>query len=226
MDIRNRLKRLKDDNEEMRKSLPEGQVSSVYVLRNNQTSFLSKRFCTMIERHHEAQREHKKSYLDRVTRQAKIAHPDITTQELNDIIETGDVDKLFKEQLLEQSKHAQASAALIFIQQQHNDILELQKSLVELHQMFIDMATIVEAQGELFDRIEDHIEQTAIYTAAALKELEKAEEAKIASRKRCCACCACGAAAAGAGAGAAAGGCCPCLSGAGPLAALAFCSVM
>ena len=127
---------------------------------------------------------------------------------------------------MEQSKHAQASAALIFIQQQHNDILELQKSLVELHQMFIDMATIVEAQGELFDRIEDHIEQTAIYTAAALKELEKAEEAKIASRKRCCACCACGAAAAGAGAGAAAGGCCPCLSGAGPLAALAFCSVM
>ena len=36
-------------------------------------------------------------------------------------------------------------------------MLELERSLMELHQIFLDMAVLVEAQGEMLDNIEAQV---------------------------------------------------------------------
>ena len=51
------------------------------------------------------------------------------------------------------------------INERHEAVKELEKSLMELHQVFLDMAVLVEAQGEMLDNIE---QQVSIFCPAAL----------------------------------------------------------
>jgi len=43
---------------------------------------------------------------------------------------------------------------LVEIQERHAAVRELEKSLLDLHQIFLDMAVLVEAQGDMLDNIE------------------------------------------------------------------------
>ena len=43
------------------------------------------------------------------------------------------------------------------VQERHEAVKELEKSLMELHQVFLDMAVLVEAQGEMLDNIEQQV---------------------------------------------------------------------
>ena len=44
------------------------------------------------------------------------------------------------------------------IQERHEAVKELERSLLDLHQIFLDMAVLVEAQGEMLDNIEAQVE--------------------------------------------------------------------
>jgi len=48
----------------------------------------------------------------------------------------------------------EAADALQSMQEQYHDLVELQKSIIELHQMFVEVAVLIEAQGEMMDQIE------------------------------------------------------------------------
>ena len=45
------------------------------------------------------------------------------------------------------------------IQERHEAMKELERSLLDLHQIFLDMAVLVEAQGEMLDNIEAQVSQ-------------------------------------------------------------------
>jgi t-SNARE complex subunit (syntaxin) len=83
-------------------------------------------------------------------------------------------------------RHAQAKDALIYIESRHRDIMRLEQSIRELHQLFMDMAVLVEAQGELIDQIEYNVNQSVAYTKDAVKNLRKASELQKKSRKKMC----------------------------------------
>ena len=51
-------------------------------------------------------------------------------------------------------KDAQVLDTLVEIQERHAAVRELERSLLDLHQVFLDMAVLVEAQGEMLDNIE------------------------------------------------------------------------
>merc|ERR1719181_560370 len=57
------------------------------------------------------------------------------------------------------------------IQEKHQDILRLEASIADLAQMFQEMAVIVDAQGEMLDAIEVHVQKTKGYTGKAVDEL-------------------------------------------------------
>ena len=46
------------------------------------------------------------------------------------------------------------------IQERHEAVKELERSLLDLHQIFLDMAVLVEAQGEMLDNIEAQVSST------------------------------------------------------------------
>jgi syntaxin 1B/2/3 len=43
------------------------------------------------------------------------------------------------------------------IQERNRAVKDLEASLLELHQVFLDMAVLVEAQGEMLDNIEKQV---------------------------------------------------------------------
>lgn len=56
-----------------------------------------------------------------------------------------------------QIKNVQAMDTLAEIQERHEAVKELERSLLDLHQIFLDMAVLVEAQGEMLDNIEAQV---------------------------------------------------------------------
>ena len=48
-------------------------------------------------------------------------------------------------------------------------VLELERSLMELHQIFLDMAVLVEAQGEMLDNIEAQVGSWAVMPSPSLQ---------------------------------------------------------
>ena len=47
------------------------------------------------------------------------------------------------------------------IDERHAAMVEIERGLLELHQIFVDFATVVAQQAELMDNIEKHVETTA-----------------------------------------------------------------
>lgn len=155
---------------------------------------------------------YKKTYIEKVTRTAKIVTPDITEQTIEEIVERGDAENLFADKVLAKRKQ-EAAENLVLIQAQYRDLARLHESIVELHQIFIDMDTIVTQQGEMMNHIEDCVNSSVQYAGEAISHAEKAERYNKAGKRRC-ACCAGGVAGVMA------------LTGAGLAAALMSCTIM
>jgi len=68
--------------------------------------------------------------------------------------------------------------------------VKLERSITELHQLFVDMAVLVESQGELLNQIEHNVEQAVGFVASGNEQLVAAREYQDASRKKmmiiCC----------------------------------------
>nr|1URQ_B Chain B, SYNTAXIN 1A [Rattus norvegicus] len=64
--------------------------------------------------------------------------------------------------------------ALSEIETRHSEIIKLENSIRELHDMFMDMAMLVESQGEMIDRIEYNVEHAVDYVERAVSDTKKA----------------------------------------------------
>jgi t-SNARE complex subunit (syntaxin) len=62
----------------------------------------------------------------------------------------------------------------------------LEASVAELHQMFVDFATLTERQGELLDQIEHQVKDAADYIDQGNTELVEAIEIQKSIRKKQC----------------------------------------
>ena len=74
------------------------------------------------------------------------------------------------------------------IQERHSAVKDLERQLLGLHQIFLDMAILVEAQGELLDNIETQVAKANEYVNQGNKALGQAKELQKNTRKyMCCA---------------------------------------
>ncbi|XP_020592835.1 syntaxin-related protein KNOLLE [Phalaenopsis equestris] len=101
------------------------------------------------------------------------------------MISEGKSEELFKRAICS-SGRAMVTETLSEIQDRHDAAKEVEKSLLELHQVFLDMAVIVEAQGEKMDDIEHHVSSAAHYVSGGTKELNSAKIYQRRSRKWFC----------------------------------------
>ncbi|KAG2320111.1 hypothetical protein Bca4012_053580 [Brassica carinata] len=75
---------------------------------------------------------------------------------------------------------------VVEIQDRYDAAKEIEKSLLELHQVFLDMAVMVEAQGEQMDEIEHHVLNANHYVKDGANELKTAKNHQRSSRKWMC----------------------------------------
>ncbi|CAG9817059.1 unnamed protein product [Phaedon cochleariae] len=94
-----------------------------------------------------------------------------TNEELEEMLEQGNP-AVFTQGIIMETQ--QAKQTLADIEARHADIIKLENSIRELHDMFMDMAMLVENQGEMIDRIEYHVEHAVDYVQTATQDTKKA----------------------------------------------------
>ncbi|KAJ8770671.1 hypothetical protein K2173_021318 [Erythroxylum novogranatense] len=62
--------------------------------------------------------------------------------------------------------------------ERHEAVMDIQRSLQKLHQVFLDMAALVETQGEKIDDIEDHVVNAGNFTSGGTNSLHYANQMK------------------------------------------------
>jgi len=183
-EVRTRLDKLKSDTAAFQNS-KEATPTEVRI-RSNMHGTLTQKFLELVQEYQEVQTSYKNKYKEKVERQYKIAKPDATPDEIEDAMQSGDSSKIFANQILDTHLHAQAKNALAYIEARHKDIVRLEASILELHQLFVDMAVLVDSQGELLNQIEFNVSQSVAYTADGVKELKTAVKLQKKGRKKMC----------------------------------------
>ena len=72
------------------------------------------------------------------------------------------------------------------LQERHDAVKEIEKNLIELHQVFLDMAALVEAQGQQLNNIESHVAHASSFVRRGTEQLVDAREHQKNSRKWYC----------------------------------------
>jgi len=181
--VRNKLKAMDLENKDFAKR---NEGASEARIRTNMHGTLTRKFVDVMAQYQEIQTKYKNKYRDRVERQFRIVKPTATKDEIDEMVEGGEQADLFTQQFLQGPGHAAARNALADIQERHKDITRLETSIQELHQLFLDMAVLVETQGELLDQIEYTVAQSVNYTGKAVEELRSATKYQKKVRKKMC----------------------------------------
>ena len=71
-------------------------------------------------------------------------------------------------------------------QVRHEAVMDIQRSLNKLHQVFLDMAILVETQGEKLDNIEDNVVNAGNFIHGGTNSLYYADQMKKKNRKWLC----------------------------------------
>jgi len=182
-EVRKKLKAMDTENKDFAKR---NEGASEARIRTNMHGTLTRKFVDVMAQYQEIQTKYKNKYRDRVERQFRIVKPTATKDEIDEMVEGGEQADLFTQQFLQGPGHAAARNALADIQERHKDITRLETSIQELHQLFLDMAVLVETQGELLDQIEYTVAQSVNYTGKAVEELRSATKYQKKVRKKMC----------------------------------------
>lgn len=175
-DVRQRLKNMEDDQNQPTSSSPaQNRIAKV------QYQDLAKKFRDVMNDYNQVQVAYRQKCKERIQRQLEITGRSVTEGEVEEMLESGNP-AVFTQGIMVET--AQAKQSLADIEARHGDIIKLEKSIKELHDMFIDMAALVQTQGEMIDRIEYNVVQSENFVKAASTDTKKAVKFQSAARRK------------------------------------------
>uniref|UniRef100_A0A3Q1MPD9 Syntaxin 2 n=1 Tax=Bos taurus TaxID=9913 RepID=A0A3Q1MPD9_BOVIN len=159
-----------------------GNRTSVELrIRRTQHSVLSRKFVEVMTEYNEAQTLFRERSKGRIQRQLEITGKTTTDDELEEMLESGNP-SIFTSDIISDSQITRQ--ALNEIESRHKDIMKLETSIRELHEMFMDMAMFVETQGEMINNIEKNVMNAADYVEHAKEETKKAIKYQSKARRK------------------------------------------
>ncbi|KAL3697345.1 hypothetical protein R1sor_011421 [Riccia sorocarpa] len=103
------------------------------------------------------------------------------------LIEEGKGEEIFQQAIQSQGRQ-QILGTIAEIQERHDAVKDIEKRLLELNQIFLDMALLVEAQGEMLNDIESNVDSAQTFVGQGTQQLQKARRLQLSTRKwTCCA---------------------------------------
>nr|XP_055051873.1 syntaxin-1A isoform X1 [Misgurnus anguillicaudatus] len=151
-------------------------------IRKNQHSILSCKFVEVMSDYNAIQSDYRERCKGHIQRQLEITGINTTDVDLESMLESGSPSVFTSGIVTESSITEQAVKE---IELRHSEIISLEKSLHELHEMFMQMAMLIESQGKLMNNIEisvscaqDYVEKAKETTKAAIK-VQKTNRTKL-----------------------------------------------
>lgn len=182
------LQRLREDTERLKTSGNAQKQTPEIRIRENLANTLTRKFVDVMKEYQNAQTKYKTDIKKKVKRQVQIVKQDATSEEIDAVFKSGGgAGDVLKSAILTGEAADSIRNAYMNVADKYQDVLTLEASVAELHQMFLDFALLTEKQGELLDQIEHQVKEASDYIDQGNTEMVEAIEIqKSIRRKQCC----------------------------------------
>ncbi|EYU43114.1 hypothetical protein MIMGU_mgv1a022364mg, partial [Erythranthe guttata] len=184
--VKLRVEEINKDNLANRQQPGCGKGTAVDRSRMNMTNALTKKFKDLMTEFQTLRQRIDDEYREVVERRVITvtgSRPDEET--INNLIETGNSEHIFNK-AIQETGHGQVLNVLEEIQERHDAVREIEKKLLDLHQIYLDMAVLVEAQGDILDNIESQVSNAVDHVQSGTGALQNAKKLQKKSRKCMC----------------------------------------
>lgn len=179
--LNKQLKQLENENEkEAARGAARTAHRSESRIRRNQFACVAYRFRDVMSEYNDCQVRFRAKSKAKLQRQLEITGKPTSPAELEDLLENGEA-RVFTQGIVAQTDNARQM--LQDIEERHEDIVKLERSIKELHGIFLDVALLVENQGETLDIIDKNVEETTVSVVNVTKQLDEAKKLKAKARR-------------------------------------------
>ncbi|KAM0889904.1 hypothetical protein ACQ4PT_027423 [Festuca glaucescens] len=184
--VKTKLEALDRDNANSRKVPGCGPGSSTDRTRSSVVSGLGKKLKETMDEFQGLRTWMAAEYKETVARRYHMVtgeHAEDST--IESLISSGESESFMQKAIQDQGR-GQVMDTISEIQERHDAVKDIERSLMDLHQVFLDMAALVEAQGAQINDIESHVAHASSFVRRGTVELEQAHEIQKDTRKWMC----------------------------------------
>lgn len=184
--IKNKLELLDKSNVSNRSEPGCGPGSSTDRTRTSVVNGLRKQLQTAMKSFNELRQKMASEHRETVQRRYYTVtgeNPDEAT--VDNLISSGQSETFLQKAIQEQGR-GQVMETILEIQERHDAVTVIERNLKELHQVFMDMAVLVEHQGAQLDDIESHVNRANSYVVRGTSQLNEARKKQKNTRKWTC----------------------------------------
>ncbi|KAJ7310308.1 hypothetical protein JRQ81_007212 [Phrynocephalus forsythii] len=171
------------------------QGQALHRIRRSQLSVLVNRYREIVSRHYTKETHYVEKLKEQIRRQTELAGLHLQEEDLKRLVESPVAPRIVGQDLdvLKAKQH------LALAQVRHQQLLDLEAQIRELHSLFLHMEVLVAEQGESIDSIEYNVLHTLDYISQSNEEVKKALKyerqsrfsAAVSALLGLCACCTC-----------------------------------
>ncbi|KAJ1379233.1 Target SNARE coiled-coil-like proteiny domain [Sesbania bispinosa] len=184
--IKGKLEALERSNAANRNLPGCGPGSSADRTRTSVVSGLGKKLKDMMDDFQGLRARMQQEYKETVERRYfTITGEKANEETIENLIASGESESFLQRAIQEQGR-GQIMDTISEIQERHDAVKEIEKNLIELHQVFLDMAALVESQGQQLNNIESHVAHASSFVRRGTDQLQEAREYQKSSRKWTC----------------------------------------
>lgn len=170
----------------------EGPHSAVSRIARAQHDTLTRAFHAAMSDYNEAEEMQRDTCRGRIQRQASILGTEITDDQLDVMVDKGGEGWAELSQSLQTEGGRSCRWAMCEIKGRHKELVELEVRLKEVHELFLDMAVLVEEQGYMLNNIEANVCGTEEYVEKINVHIKRALQYKRKNPfRQCCPCLPC-----------------------------------
>jgi t-SNARE complex subunit (syntaxin) len=186
--IRNALKKEQDrlDDKSIAAAKEDGQKKSAKEnhemrLRRTQIAAQSRRFYDLWTEYNNQQVDYRDRSKELLKRRCRIVNENISEDEIETMLDEGST-QMFNASILEDTTKAREQ--LNELKDRHDEFVKLERSIREVHDLFIELGALVTQQGELINNIAHNVEQAEERVEKGRKQLSDAERHQRSARRK------------------------------------------
>lgn len=161
-----------------------GQPDAGNPRNKPQVDALDRRIRKAIQSYQQTEAAFRKEVQEQQRRQYLIVRPDATESEIREATEGGGDTQIFQQALMQSDRRGQSQSTLRNVQQRHDAIQQIERTMIELQQLFQDLDAIVVQQDVAVQDIEVKAEETYGHIEAGNVHLDKGVSSARAARKK------------------------------------------
>jgi len=141
-----------------------------------------RRFHQIMQEYNAASHDFRQGMQDRAKRRLKMVNKNLSEEQVEKIVDDGKAQEVIEQALVSD----ELEDVIQEIEERHQDVLKLERQVMEIYELFRDLAQLVDIQQDSLDVIETRVTNAKNYTEKAERELVEAEHYQTQARKRQC----------------------------------------